>query len=117
MDLILLFLFIKNYLKIDVYCTLNTTTCTAWKWIVVYVYAWLVLQSVYTVCTYVGEERCLDDYDYDYDPRGQTHSKAPQSSVLNLRVSPLHLACRQQSVSRLTLAVSTKVMFPGRKTT
>lgn len=64
------------------------------------------------VCVYVlGEEMswrlCL---------RGQTHSKAPQSSVLNMRVSPLHVACRQWSVSRLTPAVSTAVMFPSRKT-
>lgn len=40
-------------------------------------------------------------------PKGQTHSKASQSSVLNLRVRSLHLACRQQSVSAFSLADST----------
>lgn len=40
-------------------------------------------------------------------PKGQTHSKASQSSALNSRVRSLHLACRQQSVSAFSLADST----------
>ena len=80
---------------------------TAVKWIV-YVYAWLGFQSVciyICVCVCVCVCVCWVKRDV-LTQRGQTHSKAPQSSVLNMRVSPLHVACRQRFVSALIPAVS-----------
>lgn len=72
---------------------------------------YMLCSSLYVLYVFTGRRemslrRC---------PRGQTHSKTPQSSVLNLRVAPLHLARRQQSVCRLALAVSAEVVFTAGK--
>lgn len=72
--------------------------------------AWLILEPVCTVCACWAKERCLHD-----GAREVEHIPKHQSSVLNLRVAPLHLARRQQSVCRLALAVSAEVVLAAGK--
>lgn len=83
------------------------------KWIAVYVYAWLGLQSVriYMFVCVLGENICLD-----VNAQEVTHVQK-KGPVLHMSVRPLQVACRQRSVSRPITAVSTIVMFLSRLAT